>query len=278
LTEKVLAGEGVPGSTLVPPILTKYHLDLDESELQGFDIARSKELLKQAGWEDTDGNGIVDKNGEDLELRLFVRAEDKDTVTAGQYIEGWFEEAGIGLETKAIGDTPLTDAIYAADYDMFIWGWSSDADPDFILSVLTCDQIMGWSDTFWCNEDYSRMYQEQKEQLDLDERADTIKEMQRIAYEDNPYVILYYDNQLEAWSTNKFKGWTPTPTTADPGQIAYTFSNEGYLNLRPVSSREATGSTGGASPLLYIGLAVVGAVVVGVIIVLVRRRSAEDRA
>ena len=132
---------------------------------------------------------------------------------------------------------------------MFIWGWSSDADPDFILSVLTCDQIMGWSDTFWCNEDYSRMYQEQKEQLDLDERADTIKEMQRIAYEDNPYVILYYDNQLEAWSTNKFTGWTKTPTTANPGQIAYTFSNEGYLNLRPVSSREATGSAGGTSPL-----------------------------
>jgi peptide/nickel transport system substrate-binding protein len=278
LTEKVLQGEGVPGSTLVPPVLAKYHLELDESDLQGFDIQRSKDLLRQAGWKDTDGNGIVDKNGEDLTLRLFVRSEDKDSITEGQYIEGWFEEAGIGLEAKAMGDTALTDAIYAADYDMFIWGWSSDADPDFILSVLTCDQIMGWSDTFWCNQDYSRMYGEQKEQLDLDERADTIKEMQRIAYEDNPYVIFYYDNQTEAWRTDKFTGWTRTPTTADPGQIAYTFSNEGYLNLRPVSSREATGSAGGTSPVLYIGLALVGAVAVVVIVVLVRRRSAEDRA
>jgi peptide/nickel transport system substrate-binding protein len=207
LTEKVLQGEGVPGSTLVPPVLAKYHLELGESELQGFDIQRSKELLEQAGWKDTDGNGIVDKNGEDLTLRLFVRSEDKDSVTEGQFIEGWFEEAGIGLETKAIRDTALTDAIYAADYDMFIWGWGSDADPDFILSVLTCDQIMGWSDTFWCNKDYSRMYQEQKEQLNLDERADTIKKMQRIAYEDNPYVIFYYyDNQTEAWRTDKFEG------------------------------------------------------------------------
>ena len=115
-----------------------------------------------------------------------------------------------------MSDTALTDAIYAADYDMFIWGWGSDADPDFILSVLTCDQIMGWSDTFWCNEDYSGMYQEQKEQLDLDERAATIKEMQRIAYEDNPYVIFYYDNQFEAWRTDKFEGWTKTPTDRRP--------------------------------------------------------------
>jgi peptide/nickel transport system substrate-binding protein len=259
-------------------VLAKYHLDLDKSELQGFDLGRSRQLLKQAGWEDTDGDGVVDKDGKDLELRLFVRSEDKDSITEGQFIESWFEEAGIGLETKAISDTSLTDAIYAADYDMFIWGWGSDADPDFILSVLTCDQIMGWSDTFWCNDDYSRMYDEQKEQLDLDQRADTIKEMQRVAYEDNPYIIFYYDNQVEAWRTDKFTGWTKTPTTADPGQIAYTFSNEGYLNLRPVSSREATSSAGGTSPLLYFGLVLVGAVVVVVVVVLVRRRSAEDRA
>jgi peptide/nickel transport system substrate-binding protein len=278
LTDKVLQGEGVPGTTIVPPVLAKYHLDLDKSELQGFDLGRSRQLLKQAGWEDTDGDGVVDKDGKDLELRLFVRSEDKDSITEGQFIESWFEEAGIGLETKAISDTSLTDAIYAADYDMFIWGWGSDADPDFILSVLTCDQIMGWSDTFWCNDDYSRMYDEQKEQLDLDQRADTIKEMQRVAYEDNPYIIFYYDNQVEAWRTDKFTGWTKTPTTADPGQIAYTFSNEGYLNLRPVSSREATSSAGGTSPLLYFGLVLVGAVVVVVVVVLVRRRSAEDRA
>jgi peptide/nickel transport system substrate-binding protein len=278
LTDKVLQGEGVPGSTLVPPVLAKYHLSLDKSELQGFDIERSKQLLKQAGWEDTDGDGMVDKDGKDLNLRLFVRSENKDSVTEGQFIEDWFKEAGIGLETKAISDTSLTDAIYAADYDMFIWGWGSDADPDFILSVLTCDQIMGWSDTFWCNDDYSRGYEDQKEQLNLDQRADTIKEMQRIAYQDNPYIIFYYDNQLEAWRTDKFAGWTKTPTTADPGQIAYTFSNEGYLNLRPVSSKEATGSAGGTSPLLYVGLVLVGAVVVVVVVVLVRRRNAEDRA
>jgi peptide/nickel transport system substrate-binding protein len=83
LTEKVLQGEGVPGSTLVPPVLAKYHLKLDKSELQGFDIERSKELLKQAGWKDTDGDGIVDKDGKDLKLRLFVRSENKDSITEG---------------------------------------------------------------------------------------------------------------------------------------------------------------------------------------------------
>jgi peptide/nickel transport system substrate-binding protein len=281
LTEKILQGEGIPGSTIVPPALAKYHLEIPESELQGFDIARSKELLGQAGWEDTDGNGVVDKDGEDLQLRLFVRSEDEDSVTAGQFIEDWFREAGIGLETKAISDTALTDAIYATDYDMFIWGWGSDPDPDFILSVLTCDQIMGWSDTFWCNEEYSRMYQEQKTQLDLDERAATIKEMQRIAYEENPYVIFYYDNQTEAWRTDKFEGWTKTPTNTDPGQVAFTVSNETYMNLKPLSAGgEGDGADGGGgtSPLLYVLLGAVAIAAIAGAIVFARRRSAEDRA
>ncbi len=278
LTEKILQGEGIPGSTLVPPVLAKYHLELDESEIQGFDIERSKELLEQAGWTDTNGDGTVDKDGEELVLRLFVRSEDEDAVAQGQFLEDWFKEAGIGLETKAMSDTALTDTIYAADYDMFIWAWGSDADPDFILSVLTCDQFMGWSDTFWCNEEYSDMYQEQKTQLDLDERAATIKEMQRVAYEDNPYVIFYYDNQFEAWRTDKFEGWTKTPTEADPGQVAYTFSNEGYLNLKPLSAEGSSGDGGGTSPLVYLGIAVVGIAAIVGIVAFLRRGSAEDRA
>ena len=281
LTEKILQGEGIPGSTIVPPALAKYHLEIPESELQGFDTERSKELLAQAGWEDTNNNGTVDKDGKELELRLFVRSEDKDSVTAGQFIEDWFKEAGIGLETRAISDTALTDAVYAADYDMFIWGWGSDPDPDFILSVLTCDQIMGWSDTFWCNEEYSEMYQEQKEQLDLDERAATIKEMQRIAYEQNPYVIFYYDNQTEAWRTDKFEGWTKTPTNANPGQVAYTVSSETFMNLRPLSSGGDGGagsSDGGPSPLLYVGLGLAAVAAIAGIVAFLRRGSAEDRA
>jgi peptide/nickel transport system substrate-binding protein len=264
---------------LVPPALANYHLELPESEIQGFDIERSKELLAEAGWEDTNGDGTVDKDGKELKLRLFLRTEDPDSATQGEFLKDWFNKAGIGLETKAMGDSALTDAIYAADYDMFIWGWGSEADPDFILSVLTCDQIMGWSDTFWCNDEYSGMYADQKEQLDLDERAATIKEMQRIAYEDNPYVILFYDNQLEAWRTDKFEGWSKTPSDADPGQVAFTFTTKTYTDLQPLSAGGGDSSeSGGTSPLLFVGLGIVAIVVIAGIVIFLRRGSAEDRA
>jgi peptide/nickel transport system substrate-binding protein len=277
LTDKVLGGQGVPGSTLVPPALAKYHLDLPEDERFSFDIDRARELLSQAGWEDTDGNGTVDKDGEDLELRLFARSESADSIKAAQFVEDWLGEAGIGVETKAVSDNTLTDDIYAADFDMFIWGWGSDPDPDFILSVLTCDQIMGWSDTFWCNEDYSQMYLDQKTQLDIDARVETIQEMQRIAYEENPYVIFFYDNQFEAYRTDKFEGWTATPTAIDVGQVAFTPSNSTYLNLRPVSAETAEAGSG-TSPIVWVLVGTGAVILIAGVVIFERRGSAEDRA
>jgi peptide/nickel transport system substrate-binding protein len=278
LTDKILAGEGVPGSTLVPPVLAKYHLELSEEEKFGFDLDRAGELLAEAGWEDTNGNGTVDKDGEELELRLFARSESADTTKAAQFIEGWLEEAGIGVETKAVSDNTLTDDIYAADFDMFIWGWGSDPDPDFILSVLSCDQIMGWSDTFWCDEDYSQMYLDQKTQLDIDQRAEMIHEMQRIAYEANPYVIFYYDNQFEAYRTDRFTGWTQTPASIDVGQVAFNSSNSTYLNLKPVGDEAASDGEGGTSPIVWIAVGGGVAALIAGVVLFERRGSEEDRA
>ncbi|MGH2788800.1 MAG: ABC transporter substrate-binding protein [Actinomycetota bacterium] len=278
LTDKVLAGEGVPGSTVVPPVLAKYHLELSEEEKFGFDLDRASELLSEAGWEDTNGNGTVDKDGEELELRLFGRSESADTTKSAQFIEGWLEEAGIGVETKAVSDNTLTDDIYAADFDMFIWGWGSDPDPDFILSVLSCDQIMGWSDTFWCDEDYSQMYLDQKTQLDIDQRVEMIQEMQRIAYEANPYVIFFYDNQFEAYRTDRFTGWTPTPASIDVGQVAFNSSNSTYLNLKPVGDEAASDGGGGTSPIVWIAVGGGVAALIAGVVLFERRGSEEDRA
>ncbi|MDQ4096183.1 MAG: ABC transporter substrate-binding protein [Actinomycetota bacterium] len=278
LTDKILRGQGTPGSVIVPPTLAQYHLELEEDELMGFDIERAQELLAEAGWEDTNDNGTVDKNGEELELRLAARSEDSSSVRAAEFIEGWLNETGIGVDTVALTDNKLIEDIYATDFDMFIWGWGSDPDPDFILSVMTCGQINNFSDSFWCNEEYDRLYELQKTQLDVEQRAETIHQMQRIAYEESPYVVLYYDNLLEAYRTDKWEGWVQQP--ADAGSVMFSYGAYSYTNLRPASAEgdAAGGSDGGSSPALWIIIGLAALVVVGIGIALARRGGREDRA
>jgi peptide/nickel transport system substrate-binding protein len=276
LTDKILRGLGEPGSTGVPPTLAQYHLELPESELRGFDLDEARDLLAEAGWEDTDDNGIVDKNGEDLQLRLLARSEDDSSSRSAEFIEGWLKDAGIELVTEAVTDNKLTEDIYATDFDMFIWGWGSDPDPDFILSIFTCSQINNFSDSFYCNEEYDRLYNLQQTQLEEEERIATITEMQEILYEDAPYVILFYDQLLEAYDTADWTGWTKQP--AETGSVMFSYGNYSALNLKPASATGGESDDGSSNTGLILLIALGVIVVIVVVTVLLRRRSSEERA
>ncbi|MBU1228229.1 MAG: hypothetical protein KJ698_13585, partial [Actinobacteria bacterium] len=94
------------------------------------------------------------------------------------------------------------------DYDVIIWGWGSDPDPGFLLSVLTCAEVpTGTSETGYCNADYDDLFAQQAVATDPAQRRDMIVEMQRIALEDVPYIIPYYQQATEAYRTDRFTGW-----------------------------------------------------------------------
>ncbi|MDH7578902.1 MAG: ABC transporter substrate-binding protein [Bacillota bacterium] len=73
ITETVHENLAQPAKTLIPPEL----IFSAANEMQGFsyDSAKAKELLQEAGYQDTDNNGYVDKDGKDLELKLVYTHE-----------------------------------------------------------------------------------------------------------------------------------------------------------------------------------------------------------
>jgi peptide/nickel transport system substrate-binding protein len=147
-----------------------------------------------------------------------------------------------------------------------------------MLSYLTCDQREAWSDTWYCDEEYDRLYEQQQAALDEDERAEMINRMQEIVYMDAPYLVTVYNTEGEAWRSDRWEGFVPVP---DPGGMnTFTLDVHNYINVRPVSE-ETGGDEGGLS-----GAAVGGIVVGGVAVaalagtLLFRRRdraTAEDR-
>jgi peptide/nickel transport system substrate-binding protein len=70
-----------------------------------------------------------------------------------------------------------------------------------MLSVVTCDQYGGWSDTGYCNPEYDELYEQQGVTLDLEERKEIVWEMQEILNTDKPYIQLVNMELLSAWST-----------------------------------------------------------------------------
>jgi peptide/nickel transport system substrate-binding protein len=126
-----------------------------------------------------------------------------------------------------------SDLIYDQDFDtdMYLWGWGAELDPSLKLSVLLTEQIGKRSDCFWSNEEYDELYYEQLNQVDREERIETVHEMQKIVYEEAPYVILYNSDSVEAYRTDKFEGWTKVPSGIGTTIIQVNKSN--FLNVRP---------------------------------------------
>ena len=73
-----------------------------------------------------------------------------------------------------------------------------------MLSYMTCDQLGNWSDSWYCNEEYDALYEQQQTEIDPEARAEMVKQMQQMLYEDAPYLVTAYDAIGEAFRSDRF--------------------------------------------------------------------------
>ncbi len=98
----------------------------------------------------------------------------------------WLADLGIDSETTVMESNKLTNVIIDGDYDAFEWGWYVEPDPDSLLAYLICDQRGGWNDSWWCNEEYDALYEQQNGEMDDATRQDLVKQMQELYYYNAP--------------------------------------------------------------------------------------------
>jgi peptide/nickel transport system substrate-binding protein len=272
-------GNGKPADTIIQSDFygedVDYHWEppADDPDTYVFDLERARQELDEAGYTDGDGNGIREYEGEDIELRLYARTESPESQSAGKFIAGWFEEIGLKIDYEVIDDGRLGDLQYAydgddyaPDFDLFIWGWGGDIDPNFILSIMTTDSIEAWSDCMWSNAEYDELFLQQQTQIDLQERIATVHRMQEIVYEESPYIPLVYPLELEAYDEANWQGWVRS--SGGKGLVWYNTLPDTYLAVQPGAAEEEAG--GGSNTALIVGI-VAAVVVVGLIIVFVVR-------
>jgi len=235
ILDMVYAGQGTVGTTLVPHE-GFYHYEPAGNELRSYNLERAKKLLDDAGYKDNDGNGIrEDANGNELNFVFTLRAENTDEIKAGQMISSMVKEAGINLEIETVDDGVLIDKIYSGDFDMFIWGWGADLDPTTILAVMSTDEIGNLSDCNYSNKEYDNLLVLQKTKMDPKERQQDVWKMQKILYEDAPYIILWYDNNLQAVNTENWTGWKRIP---ENGAFFFNLTTYNYKNVKPADGKE----------------------------------------
>ena len=251
-----LSGAGTVGTTLIPESTPEWHLALPADKLRTFNPATARSLLESAGYVDRNGDGVrEDRTGKPLDLRFFVRSDNTREVKAGQMIQSYLKDVGVATRLSTIDDGALQDAIDAADYDLFIWGWGGDVDPTTLLAILTTDQIDGNNEPRWSDPAYDEIVKRQATILDPKERKSAVDEAQRLAYEAAPYILLAYDGDIQAVRRDKVQGLV---RVVGDGPVFYANTNVNYLKAAPAA--KAAPGTGRTASYVAIAAAIVLAV------------------
>ena len=219
-------GTATPGLSLVTPA----HGDFFASDIEdyAFDIDEANALLDEAGYEDSDGDGVreclPDQDCDTLTFRLNY-PDDSDTAPReAEQLEDTWAQAGVAVEIQGFDPDTLTSLCCPGfDYDVIIWSWYTDIDAGGLLGVATCAEIpTGFSETGYCNPEYDELFDAQAIELDEATRMEQIHELQRILVEDVVYIVPYYFPSIQAWRTDTFTGWiegSPTIGLEDPSQL-----------------------------------------------------------
>jgi peptide/nickel transport system substrate-binding protein len=306
LVDKVLGGYGDPGSTIVPPVLTQWHSD--PTNPRHFDIELAKQKLTDAGYVlDASGNRL-DKEGKPISLRMITPNTDDNYPKAADFIVDWYGQLGIKLNYQVLDSSTVGDDVLPpegdgkANYDIELWGWAGNVDPNALLQIFKCDAIGSSSDSQYCNPAFDKLYDDQLAATSAEQRKPILDHMQNLIYDEAPYDILYYDSNLDAWRTDKFGGWVNQPTTtgtpmftygtrmytlltdatiqpsAAPSEPSASSAASGASATTPAPSSADSGNTSGSgsNTLLIVGAIALVVIVVGGLLLAGRGRSRRE--
>jgi peptide/nickel transport system substrate-binding protein len=231
-------GHATPATTLIPPAVGSFHAE--PSHPRTFDAAEAERRLTAAGYVDGDEDGArEDLDGRPIDLRLYYPTSDPRYVSAALAVAGQWERVGITVTPKGLAPEALAEQLYTpeaggtAEYDAVLWSWSGSPDPDFLLSLLTTTQIGRWSDSSYSNAAYDRLFDAQRRAATVEERRSVVTKMVDLAYDDAPYLLLFYDDPLDAHRTDRFGGWPEEGSATEP---LSAIDVQGYLDLGPVAA------------------------------------------
>ena len=273
----------VRGESVLSPAQGEWRWEVPESAQYHYAPQRAKRILEDAGYSDRDADGVrEDAAGRELSFRLVALTEHQADQEAARMIVSWCRDVGISLRLEVEDEAAFSDEIYdAADYDMFVWSWGGDIDPGFILSTFTTRQIMSWSDSQYSDPVYDRLYQLQAQALDpadpqdVSHRQDLVDGLQKLLYRDDPYIVLWYNVNLQAFRTDRWAGYVLAPN--GHGAPFWNQLRSTYVALRPVRAVEPAPEASKAWVwTLIAAAAAVVAAAVGFAVVQRRPRSTED--
>ena len=178
--------------------------------VDSYDADKAKEILADAGYQDTDGDGILDKDGVNLSFKVLTYSYNDNCIQLADMLQAELSQIGIELsiETQDVLDDPLA----SGDFDLAILNYAMApiGTPSYFINMLF---TTGASNNYggYSNEKVDALAAEIGTTSDNDKVVSLTRELEQQVLDDMPFAFVA-DQQLIFVYSNKVKGVEINPT------------------------------------------------------------------
>lgn len=199
---RIATGPYVPDTWPYNPNVKRYR----------YDPEKAKALLKEAGWKDTDHDGILDRDGRPFEFTILTNMGNSLRERTATIIQWRLKQIGIKVNIRLLEwSTFINEFIDKRRFEAVILGWSIGLDPDqYDIWHSSKTGPKEFNFISYKNPEVDRLLEAGRRTFDMEKRKRAYYRIQEILAEEQPYVFLYVPYALPIVH-KRFHGIKPAP-------------------------------------------------------------------
>jgi len=157
-----------------------------------YDPQKARQLLAEAGWKDTNGDGILDREGKPFRFTLITNSGNDTRRDVGVLVQRQLRELGIDVTLELYEwSVFLSNFVNVKHFDACLLGWSLSVDPD-AYEIWHSSQIeKGFNFISYRNPEIDRLWEEGRKEYDIEKRKRIYWRIHELMAEDQPYTFLF---------------------------------------------------------------------------------------
>jgi peptide/nickel transport system substrate-binding protein len=195
ILEKILLGQG----EIVDSAFYKFG-DQADPDLKPvpYDPDRARELLAEAGWKDTNRDGILDKDGVPFRFELLSAAGSNTARSISLFMKEDLRKMGIDMDIRQLEWATMIKLIHDRKFDATMLAWSMPLVQDPYQLWHSSQVEKGSNFVGFENVRADQLVEEARREFDKGRRNEMYREFQWIVHEEQPYTFLYTQPSLVA--------------------------------------------------------------------------------
>lgn len=193
IIDKIIYGMG---TTVTSPIFMKskyYNTDLPEIQ---YDPQLAKKMLSEAGWKDTDGDGVLDKviDGKKTDFKFtFINNNNPKRKKVMLIVIEQLKELGIQAELQDYEWSVFLDKTKKHQFDACYSAWQLNVTPEDPYQIWHSSQSEGEGSNFisYVNPESDKLLEQNRNEFDETKRIELLKKWQKIIYDDQPTTFMW---------------------------------------------------------------------------------------